>query len=80
MFSNKFDVGIVYVFKVHIIMISLKFLFIKSNIYFFRFLIQNFLQVFFNLHFSLNLHYFCHFFPNKNCQVKKKLKKKNVIT
>jgi hypothetical protein len=31
MFSNKFDVGIVYVFKVAIIKIFLKFLLIKNN-------------------------------------------------
>jgi hypothetical protein len=36
MFSNKFDVGIVYVFKVGIIRIIFKNLLIKSNILFFQ--------------------------------------------
>jgi hypothetical protein len=34
MFSNKFDVRNVYVFKVGIIRITLKILFIRSNIFF----------------------------------------------
>jgi hypothetical protein len=38
---------------------------------FFRFMILNFWQVFCCLHFSLNLHYFFYFFPDKNFQVKK---------
>jgi len=71
MFSNKFDVGIVYVLKVGIIRISFNFLSIKSNIFFLKFLIPIFWQIFCCLHFSLNLHYFFHFFPKKNCQVKK---------
>jgi hypothetical protein len=42
MFSNKFGVGTVYVFKVGIIRIVLKNIFITSN-NFFQFLIPNFL-------------------------------------
>jgi len=74
-FSNKIDVKIVYVFKVGIIKIILKFLFIRSNIFFSNFWLQNFHKFFFYLHFSLNFHY-C--FPSKNCQVKKFWIKKNV--
>jgi len=44
MFSNKFDVGIVYVFEVGIIVINFKFLLIKT--FFFKFLILIFWQVF----------------------------------
>ncbi len=45
---------------------SLKVTFFLSN-----FLTHCFDKVFWFLHFSLNLNYFLHFFPNKNCQVKK---------
>jgi hypothetical protein len=60
MFSNKFDV-----FKVGIIKITLKNLFIGSNTFFSKFLIPIVSQVFYFLHFSLNLHYFFHLFPNE---------------
>jgi len=36
MFSNKFDIGIVYVFKVGIIRITFKFLHIRGNIFSFE--------------------------------------------
>jgi hypothetical protein len=62
MFSNQFDVGIVYVFKVGMIWITFKKLFISNNIFFFKFFILNFLQAFYYLHFSLNLQYFFCFF------------------
>jgi hypothetical protein len=62
MFSNQFDVGIVYVFKVGMIWITLKKLFISNNIFFFKFFILSFLQAFYYLHFSLNLQYFFHSF------------------
>jgi hypothetical protein len=58
MFLNKFDVEIVYVFKVGIIIITFKNLFIRSNIFVFKFLIPIFWQVFCYLHFSLNFHFF----------------------
>jgi hypothetical protein len=57
MFSNKFDVGIVYVFKVIITIINFNFLLIRSII-FFKILIPNFWQFFCCLHFPLNMHYF----------------------
>jgi len=80
MFSNKFDVGIVYVLKVEIIRIIFKNLLIKDDIFFFQISCPNFLAsfLFCCLHFSLNLHYFFHFFPNKNCQVKNSKPKKHV--
>jgi len=56
MFSNKFDIGIVYVFKVEIMRINLKILLIRSNIIFFKFSIPIFWQAFCCLHLSLNLH------------------------
>ncbi len=46
MFSNKLDVGIVYVFKVGIMRINLKILLIRSNIIFFKFSIPIFLASF----------------------------------
>jgi hypothetical protein len=51
MFSNKFNVGIFYVFKGGIIIITFKFLFMKSNIFFFKFLIPIFWNFFCCLHF-----------------------------
>jgi hypothetical protein len=46
MFSNKFDVGLVYALKVGIIKINLKLLFIMDNIFFqifdFKFLVSIF--------------------------------------
>jgi len=44
--------------------------------FFFQFVISKFWQSFCCLHFSLNLHYFFHFFPNKNCRIRKFRKKK----
>jgi hypothetical protein len=37
------------------------------------------LQTFLLSHFFLNLQYFFHFFPNKNCQVKKFWGQKNML-
>jgi hypothetical protein len=48
MFLNKFDVGIVYVFKDGLIKITFKFLFIRSNIFFSNFLFQLFDNCFFS--------------------------------
>jgi hypothetical protein len=66
MFSNKFDVGIVYVFEVGIIVINFKFLLIKT--FFFQVFDPKFLASFCCLHFPLNLHYF---FPTKFAKVRK---------
>jgi hypothetical protein len=41
-------------------------------------IISNFLQDFCCLKFSLNFHFFP-FFPNKNCQIKKKLRLKQMM-
>jgi hypothetical protein len=72
MFSNKFEGGIVYVFKVGMIGIILKILFSRSNFNFFQIFDPIFLQVFCCLHFSLILLYLSSiFFPKKNFQVKK---------
>jgi uncharacterized membrane protein YkvI len=77
---QKIDVGIVYVFNVGIIRIILKFLFIRSEPFFFWNLwSQNSWIVFGFLYFSLNFHYFFHFFPNKNCQVKKIWNQKEIL-
>jgi hypothetical protein len=46
MFSNKFHVGIVYMFKVGFIRISLKLFGIRSNMFFFKYLIPIFWQIF----------------------------------
>jgi hypothetical protein len=45
-FSNKFDFGIVYVFKVEIIIVTLKTLFIKNNFFFSNFWSQFFGNLF----------------------------------
>ncbi len=69
-----------FVFKVGIIKINFNFLFIKNNISFFKFLIPivlvSFLLFTFFLEFAL---FFFHFFPNKNCQVKKTQNQKNML-
>jgi hypothetical protein len=49
MFSNKFDVGIVYMFKVEFIKISLKLFGIRSNMFVFKYLVPIFWQMFFCL-------------------------------
>ncbi len=48
--------------------------------HFFKIFVLIFWQVFLFgcLHFFLNLHYFFHFFPNKNCQAKNSKPKKHV--
>jgi hypothetical protein len=79
MFSNKFDVGIVYVFKVGIIRITFKFLLTRNNILFIKFLIPIFWQVFCCLHFSLNFELFFPYFPNKNFQLNKNQNKKHML-
>jgi len=60
MFSNKFDVGIFYVLNVEIIIIILKSLFIKSNIFFAQIFDPTFLasSLFFTFFFEFAL-----FFP-----------------
>jgi len=68
-FSNKFDVGIFYVFKVGIIKITLKPFFVRRDFFPFKLMISNILQFFGCLHFCLNLHNVFPFFPNKNCQI-----------
>jgi len=77
--SKKFDIGIFYVFNIRIIKISLKVVFIRSNLFFLKFVILFCWQFFCCLHFSLNLDYFSHFSPNKNCQVKKIQNPKNML-
>ncbi len=68
-FSNKFDVGIFYVFKVGIIKITLKPFFVRRDFFPFKLMISNILQFFRCLHFCLNLHNVFPFFLNKNCQI-----------
>jgi hypothetical protein len=66
MFSNKFDVGFVYVFKFGFDKIIFNFLLIKSNLFLFINFDPNFLASFFIVDiFFLNLYYFCHISPNK---------------
>jgi hypothetical protein len=67
-FSNKFDVGIVYMFNVGINRIIFKKLLITSNFFLWNLWSQYFANY---LHFFLNFKYLLHFFPNKNCQVRK---------
>jgi hypothetical protein len=52
MFSNKFDVGIIYVLKVGFIEIILKIYSLGTTFFFFKFWIPIFWHVFFCLHFS----------------------------
>jgi hypothetical protein len=78
-FSKKFDVGIVYVFNVKVIKITFELLLIRSNLFSLKFVISNFWQFFCCLHFFLNLRNFFHFFPNKNCQVRKIWNQKNML-
>jgi hypothetical protein len=70
MFLNKFDVGIVYVFKDGLIKITFKFLFIRSNIFFSNFLFQLFDNCFFSYIFPWICTIFFSSFPSKNFQVK----------
>jgi hypothetical protein len=78
MFSNKFDVEFVYVFKIGIIRITIKSLFMKNNSFVFKKFISNFWQCFCYLHFSLNFHSFSQICSNKNFQVLKIKNKINV--
>ncbi len=69
-FSDILKFGIFYVFKVGIIIITFKFLFIRNNIFFSKKNL-NFLQVFCCLHFFVKFALFVfHFSFNKNCIVK----------
>ncbi len=80
MFSNKFDVGIVYVFKVEIIRITFKFLLIRSNICFFKFLIPICFHFFFVYIFIEFPHFFSIFFPRTIVKLRKfKTKKKMLV-
>jgi hypothetical protein len=77
MFSNKFDVGIVYVFKVELflkIIYSLGVTFKHLFSIFYPIFWAMFLLFTFFLEFAL----FFVFYPNNNCQVKKNRNKKNV--
>ncbi len=56
-FSNKFDIGIFYVFNIRIIIDTFKILFIRNNLFSLKFVILFFWNF---LHFSLNLDYFFH--------------------
>jgi len=68
--GNRFDVGIVFVFKVGIIIITFHFLFIRSRLLLSQILSQNFGNFFlFTSSFEFSL--FFPFFSNKNCQVRK---------
>jgi hypothetical protein len=60
----------VFVFKIGTNRINLKNLFIKSNHFSIQIFDVKIWQLFFCLHFSLNLHIFS-IFKNKNCQIKK---------
>jgi len=67
-----------FVLKVGIIKIILKFLLIGDNLFF-----QNFYLIFwssFCLHFFLNMHHFFHFSPRNNCQVRKFEPQKMVVS
>jgi len=68
--DDKFDIIIFYVFNAGIIIFSFKFLFVKNNL-FFKKNYFNFLTIFFVVYIFWEIYTF--FFPNKNCQVKKKL-------
>jgi len=70
MFSNKFDVGLVYVLKVGIIKINLKLLLIMSNIFFQIFDLNFLVSIFVVYIFPWICIIVSLFFPNKNCQVK----------
>jgi len=72
--SNKFDVGIVYVFKVVTIKKIKIFLFIRSNMFSFKFVVSIFWQFFCCLHFSLKLDNYFHFFPTRINKFKTKKK------
>jgi hypothetical protein len=57
-------------FNVGIIIITFKLLFIRSNIFSLKLFISNYWYFFvFYIFFEFSL--FCHFFPNKNYQVRK---------
>ncbi len=78
-FSNKFDVGIVYVFNVGINRIIFIILLIRSDLSSLKFVISIFGILFIVYIFFLNLHYFFSFFFNKNCKVRKTRNPKNVL-
>jgi hypothetical protein len=78
MFSNKFNVGIVYVFKVQIIKFIFKNLLIRSNNVFFKKIIPivgKFFVVYIFFEFTL----FFAYFSNNICQIKKIRNKKNML-
>jgi hypothetical protein len=76
-FSNKFDIGIFYVFNIRIIIDTFKILFIRNNLFSLKFVILFFWNF---LHFSLNLDYFFHPPPpHKNCQIRKIQNFKNML-
>jgi hypothetical protein len=82
-FKNKLDVGIIYEFKVEVIRIILKNLYIKRSIFFLKILISNLWQNYCCLQFPLNLHYAFQTFPQnitnlQNFTTKKK-KIKNIF-
>jgi len=78
MFSNKLDVEIVYVFKVGTTIITIKFKFIRSNIFVFTFFIPIFWQVFFIYIFPWTFTIFPSFFPTRNSKFEKNENKINV--
>jgi hypothetical protein len=78
MFSNKFDVGIVYVFKVGIIRIILKILLIRSS-FFFQIYNPKFLASFLLFSFFLEFTFFFPFFSQQDLQsLKYSIPKKHV--
>ncbi len=76
MFSNKFDVGIAYVFKVRIIKFNFKFLLIMSNIFFPNFLFECFGKCFVVYIFPWICIIFSIFFPTKIAKLRKLFKPK----
>jgi hypothetical protein len=76
-FSNKFEVGIFYMFNVGIIRIILKFYSLGITFFLRIFYLKFFTKK--NLHFFLEFALFLSFFPNKNCQVKKNQNQKNML-
>ncbi len=70
-FSNKFDVGIVYVLNIGITIISFKLLFIRNFFNALKFVILIFLQLFCPLRFFLICTIFSIFFPIKIAKLRK---------
>ncbi len=65
--------------NVGIIRITFILLFIKNNLFSFKFVISKKISMFCCLHFSLNLHYFFHFFPTKIAKLSKFETKKDML-